>query len=521
MSWSETKSKERVQAHLGSIGDIEVKPLAREVNDLEAILSETVCRDIFAAHVYIDVTNFTALSSDATMKRENYKRLIQAAHLYQRALTRVAEDVLAEFRVHFQGSKIHVLCYLPVSDSATIAARAALMLLVANDFVRSVFNKEFSDYSDWSVGGGADIGNAIGTRNGKNGDRELLFIGNPANLAAKLLTDTSTLRLTERLFKALPASIQTYCSQLKSGDYRISAAQDKLDELCKANGIPWDRKKSAEQLADDRKALPLADIDYSDAEVRIDFEKLSETNNKQVLGASVFADVSGFTKFVSDAKGEEAKASALKVFHVIRKELAKVGETDYKGVRVQFQGDRIQVLFHLPKGDEDKIAVEAVEAAVGMLSSFEQVIKKELPEAKNLALKVGVDMGTTLATRLGKRGDRDNICLGIPPQNAARLEEDSNDSEIAVSQAIYDGLGGNELQAYFTEDTGRRCWVAKGLTYERVEAEEDSKSYDTGKALLIGGAIAAGAALGAFAISQAKTKEDERRAVEPSRTYGS
>jgi len=518
MSWSEAKAQERVKEQLKSIGEIEVKPLAREVTDLEALLSETTCRDIFGAHVYVDVTNFTELSSNA-MERDSYKRLIQATHVYQRELTRIVENVFGEFRVHFQGSKIHALCYLPVNADESIATRAALLLLVTSDFVRSVFNREFPDYSHWSVGGGADIGNAIGTRNGMRGGRELLFIGNPANLAAKLLMDTSTLRLTKRLFQTLPKDLQDCCTQLKSGDYRILASQEKLDELCKSHGISWDRKKSAERIADDHKALPLTSIDYSDADALIDFEKLSEANNKKVLGVSVFADVSGFTKFVSNAKDEAAKASALKVFHVIRKELTKVGETDYDGVRVQFQGDRIQVLFHLPKADEKKIAVEAVSAAVGILSSFEQVIKKELPEAEGLALKIGVDLGTTLATRLGKRGDRDNICLGMAAQNAAQLEEESNDCELAISQAVYHNLEGSELQAHFVEDADRGCWIAKGLTYEYLEAQEESKSYDVGKALLIGaGALAAGGV--AYAISQAKSKEEERRAVQPSRTYG-
>ena len=84
---------------------------------------------------------------------------------------------------------------------------------------------------------------------------------------------------------------------------------------------------------------------------------------------------------------------------------------------------------------------------------------------------------------------------------------------------MYHNLEGSELQAHFVEDADRGCWIAKGLTYEYLEAQEESKSYDVGKALLIGaGALAAGGV--AYAISQAKSKEEERRAVQPSRTYG-
>jgi class 3 adenylate cyclase len=520
MSWSETKSRDRVRDHIESIGDIEVKPLAREVTDLEAILSETKCREIFGAHVYCTVTNFTELSSDPTMNREEYRRLIQSTHIYQRELTRIAEEIFGEYRVHFQGSKIHVLCYLPVKDEAVIAQRAALFLLVANDFVRSVFNAEFSTYPDWTIGGGADIGNTVGTRNGKRADRELLFIGNPANYAAKIIVDTSSLRITQALYDALPEDVQNCCTLLKGGNYKIAAAQATLDALCDTYDVKWNRTKSAERIAEEHKNFPLDGFDYSDAEVLIDFEKLSENNNKRVLGASAYADVSAFTKFVEEAIDENAKADALKVFHVIRKELAKVTTEDHNGVRVQFQGDRIQALFHLPPGDANNIAVEAVEAAISMLSSFEQVIKKELPEAKPLAVKVGVDIGTTLATRLGKRGDRDNICLGVPAENAAEIEEVCADSMIGISESVYNGLDGSDRQKHFEYDGAYKCWVARGLTWERIDAQEQAQSYRE-KALTIGLVAGAAAVAGAVAytISKPTNKQEEERSVQPSRTY--
>lgn len=56
---------------------------------------------------------------------------------------------------------------------------------------------------------------------------------------------------------------------------------------------------------------------------------------------------------------------------------------DFDGVRVQFQGDRIQVFFHLPKGVAKKIIRKAVDAAAGIQSSMD-VVKECLPEAKTL-----------------------------------------------------------------------------------------------------------------------------------------
>ncbi|MHB8355142.1 MAG: adenylate/guanylate cyclase domain-containing protein [Vulcanimicrobiaceae bacterium] len=517
MSWNEQKSRERVQHHVANIGEIDVSPLKREVTNLEALLSETSCREIFGAHVYCDVTDFDELASDPKMKREAYQSLIQTTHIYQREVTRIAQDIVGDYRVHFQGAKVHVLCYLPIGSETEIATKAAFLLLVLNDFSRSVFNKEFTAYPDWSIGGGADIGNAIGTRNGKNGKRELLFIGNPANHAAKIITDKSSLRITKRLHDSLPEDLEECCAPLQGDNYKISASQETLDALCAKHGVEWDRAASATRIADDRMRFPLADIDYSEADVAIVFETLGWKNSKRVLAASVFADVSGFTKFVEDAVDDEGKEQALKVFHVIRKEFMKVATDDHAGVIVQFQGDRIQALFHIPKGDAGEIASAAVEAAIGMQSSFEQVIKDELPEAAPLTIKIGIDMGMTLASRLGAYGDRDNICLGMPVQEAANIEERCGNCVIGISKTVFGALEDNNLQKHFKYEKAYDCWVGRGLTWEKIDATEDAAKYDLGKALTIVAAGAAAAAGIAYAVS--KSKGDEERQVQPSRTY--
>ncbi|HYU75725.1 MAG TPA: hypothetical protein VEL31_23890, partial [Ktedonobacteraceae bacterium] len=87
MSWDKKRSLDRIQKHLDGMGEIEVKKLTREA-DLEQLLSETICREIYGAHVYIQVPNFACLASDGLYAQDDYKRLIQGVHIYQRAVTR-------------------------------------------------------------------------------------------------------------------------------------------------------------------------------------------------------------------------------------------------------------------------------------------------------------------------------------------------------------------------------------------------------------------------------------------------
>jgi len=520
MAWSETRSRERVESHIANIGDINVSDLARGIDDLETVLSETECRNIVGAHIYADVSNFAALAADKTMSTDGYKRLIRSLHLYQREVTYIAENLFGAYRVHFQGSRAHVLAYRPVNDRDSSATNAALLMLVVDDFIKSVFNMEFSEYLDWRIAGGADVGEAIGTRNGKRGDRELLFIGDAANQAAKIMRGTASLVATPYLYSLLPDDLRACCTKLADGNFKLSAAQATVDTLCDSYGISWDRQKSTDRISTDRTALPLTEIEYSEANELIELSRLGPTNSKRVHGASIFADIAGFTAFVASATTDEEKAKVLKVFHVIRKESAKVIEDDNTGIRVQYQGDRVQALFHMPKNDA-KICNAAVEAAIGLQSSLEQVIKKVMPEAEPLTLAIGIDVGTTLVTRLGTRGDRDNVCLGVAVENAARLEELSLGSEIAISSRVYDALEVS-LQRHFQFDERRECYVACGLTWEVIDLSEAASIYDDdGSVALKSVAVAAGigAAIAGVAIAVKRASAEANPQVKPARSY--
>jgi class 3 adenylate cyclase len=125
----------------------------------------------------------------------------------------------------------------------------------------------------------------------------------------------------------------------------------------------------------------------------------------------------------------------------------------------------------MPKNEEADIATEAVDAAVGLQSSMEKTIKEKLPEAKELHLAVGVDIDTTLVSKLGTRAHRDRICLGAPVEDAAKYEEKCSANQIGVSKRIYDALP-ERLKKHFAYDSGVGCYVANDLTADKVERAE-------------------------------------------------
>jgi hypothetical protein len=280
MSWNYNTSLNRVETHLQGMGEIEVEKLVRDA-DLHNLLSETCCRDIYGAHVYLDIPNFADLAT-MTAEGEDYRRVIQALHIYEREVARIVEEenIFDGVRIHFQGAKLHASSSARSDDSEEIAARAVLLQAVTRHFVCCIFNPEFAKLPNLSVSGGAALGNAIGTKNGHRGDRELLFLGAPANYAAKILTGTGALRVTSEIYDALPEALQDYFDAVEDDRLGVpvydmgSVSTEDLDASLNAYGITWDRAASLQRIRDDKANYPLNKIEYSDAEVLIDMDSL-------------------------------------------------------------------------------------------------------------------------------------------------------------------------------------------------------------------------------------------------------
>ena len=167
-------------------------------------------------------------------------------------------------------------------------------------------------------------------------------------------------------------------------------------------------------------------------------------------------------------------------------------KADYDAVRVQYQGDRVQGLTHLPEDDDTAIAQSSVEMAIGLQSSFEGTLKEALPQMTS-AWPWELDWGTTAdECKLG-RGHRDRICLGEAVSRAEQNEERVGKGEIGIDKATYDLLD-EDMQSKFTWSVSARCYVAAGLTWRKSDISKVA-------AALVVGAVFVGAAAAATVIS--------------------
>ena len=468
MGWNRDRSLQRISEDLERLdadGGVEVEKLKKEM-DLQN-LTDKKCREIYGAHVYATVSNFPEHASAAPTQENDYKKFIRSVHSYQSVVVHIVEQLFDAAFVHFQGPKLHAVVYRPIDDSKKIADKALLLQLALHDFAKNVFNDASEFKGDFKLASGGDIGNAIGTRNGQVSDRELLFIGDPANKAAHVVGGGGA-RIRPGLQAALSQDLKDLCIISTDGTfYTVTTTPAKLAELLEARGIKWNRDDLKKRVQEKESSVALKDITYSDANEKINPDALSIRDNKRLTAASVFADLSGFTKYVAGKIDDVGKKAALRVFHAIRRESSVISKNDYDGVRIQYQGDRIQVIFHVPKGEEAKIALEALKAAAAMHSAIEDTLRAQLPEITNIHYAIGIDMGPTLVTKLGSHGQRDRICLGTAVENAQRLEDKvAQSKETAISKKVRDLLP-DYAQKSFTEKGSD--YVASGLTLDKLE----------------------------------------------------
>ncbi len=273
------------------------------------------------------------------------------------------------------------------------------------------------------------------------------------------------------MYQVLPKHLQELCEPVRAQAlhrtqvyHLLSPDRRTLQRLLDRYGIPWKPEGSKAVLTRAKREFALANIKHGLVRHRIDVPSLSSSDNRRVLAASLFADISGYTRFIEDAEQTHIQEAALRPLHVIRREMSSVIQEDYAGLHIQFQGDRIQGLFHLPRNDERAIALQAVSAAIGLQSSMECTLKACLPEAEPLHLAIGVDIGETLVSRLGVRRYRDAICLGQAVECAAELEEACGAGQIGISCRVRQALP-KEIRRCFPEQKDGQQFVTTAATF--------------------------------------------------------
>lgn len=385
-----------------------------------AVLAHTV-------QIYVRIVNFDQFRMAREGETEQaHERMLRFTHLLYSACDRVADQCDVQ-RVDYHGARMHAVVLGRDARGVTIEdVGKALRFITVFQEVASRAVNEFSDLGiPIQFRFGIDAGSCVAIDNGTAIEPEPMFLGSPANHAAKLADgEQPGIFASDKVRGPIGSpSVGLYLEQALQLDEasigRAITARSRADSLSPAFGIESRRDEVASLIEtwrseiDRGKALdtvvpqfsfrhqppPLSDIRFAD---------LSPSKSLRLPLASLFADLSGFTAYVDAAINGGTVAEAVQALYVLRAEFQNVVEEDFGGRKVRFIGDCIHAVMaegSPTESDPKRSVVSAFETAAALQASF-QVVQQELPDTRRLGLAIGIEHGTTPITRLGIRGRR-------------------------------------------------------------------------------------------------------------------
>jgi hypothetical protein len=478
MAWNIDTSRDRIETIANSIPEIEISDLGRQMNFDNVTLARP--KRITGVHTYVAVTNDQRLVDELldAGDQEAAKAPVRRLHLYQREIARIVADFNAA-QVHFQGSRLHALTYRPCGDHPEIVARALTMACAIDLMVRKAFNPAFPDESGFVSASGQSFGPTIATKSGSRGDAELLFIGDAANRAAKVIDPAVRIVVDGSLAGVLDVDgLGVELDDLEDGAFSATMSHEAVDAAVARYGISWSVDRSAKRIASDLEDIPLSAVNVSKATSEIDKDRLSLANTKLNDAVSMFADLDGFTAIVeAAANDDDALADLVRAFHITRAELRHVAVRDYAPtMRVQYQGDRLQALRHLPHNDPADRVLAGLRVAAGWQSSMRETIP-EFVDRDDLRLAIGMASGPTALSKVGTRGNRDIVALGAGVRQAERIQRNLEGDEVGVDKAILELLP-YDVAGMFQWRLSANGYVASDLRVNDLELALEAPEFD-------------------------------------------
>jgi hypothetical protein len=382
-------------------------------------------------------------------------RAMQFLHTHYAA----CDELIAAFgiqRVDFHGGRLHAVVLTPVGDASEgVRIDTAVAFAAAyRDMVQRMAAAD-PDAPSTRVRIGIDSGPAVAISSGRREELEPLFIGSPANHAAKAAEGAAPgvffgpgIRRRRELAKALGSRGIVFADALDYFEERAALertispdgsdrrASMRLDEAYTA----YRKRRTAETASPHAPAVfhfhhhepPLRSIRYGDH---------PPSNAIRMAMACLFADIAGFTAYVDEAMRTRQVAQAVSNLHVMRGEMNFVARDDFGGRKVRYIGDCLQAI--LAEGDscqtDERATVRrAVLAATGIYSSFE-LCRELLPGADCLGIAIGIELGVTPLARLGLRGEASVRCVSSRSTCLAEeVQARCAAGEIGVGSDAYD-----------------------------------------------------------------------------------
>ena len=427
-------------------------------------------------HVYANLIDFNDhLMEDGRETEASHRRTLQFLNLHYATCDALIEEFDIQ-RVDYHGARLHAVVATPVgADQAGARAIRAVAFAEALTRLMEEANRRFAGGRlGSSVRIGLDSGLSVAINSGRGTESDPLFLGNPANRAAKLAEGKVPGVFPSRQVRAdLGASPTAYPfrEDLSGLDapYRDSLfAHARAEEFSQRATLRLMENVNLQNVV-----APHAAFHFRHARPplkSIQFAELMPSNSVRMLMMTIFADLDGFTRYVSDSIKSGNIAQMVARLHVMRGEMNCVLRDDFGGKKVRFIGDCLQGIVaegNSQAVDEVASVDQAVRCAAALRSSF-KLCDDKLGRS-SLGLGIGIELGTVPVTRLGGNGNFSVRCATSHGTIEAEDEQKQcRGNETAIGEQAFEN-GTVKVRNLF-----RNIRKARNLFYEQIPTYLDS-----------------------------------------------
>ena len=437
--WSFKQAEQHINQQIKNVNDPEVVDYTREIKSLSSIpLNKGYLVD--GVHIYIDVLNIDEMLDTSFNESETcHQRVLKFLHLHYRLVDRVLESMDGVRRIDFHNQRLHAVITKPYGNEKervlkAIAVAHTIIKLVAS--VKPKSDKDVLPAAKLRVG--IDTGQAIAVNNGRAGKREPLFLGNPANHAAKIAAKGKAqgIFLTNEAREAigLDRLEAPENSKLTQDQIVSSLAELKSEINCELDSmlntfIQEYKDTTLSSFSFSRSTPPLKNLDLL---------SLTPANSRRMEAVSIYADIDGFTNYVSQHIDENPEQVVV-VLHVLRSEMERVLTNDFGGRRIRFIGDCLHGILcegTSQKTDMKETVSSAVLCTAALRSSFNLALERLNDygyDTTGLGLQIGIEIGDLAISRMGLHGERKaRCCIGraVLQSEVAQLKCRGNETAI-------------------------------------------------------------------------------------------
>lgn len=473
--WDKTRAEDHIDSLSAAVEEVTIKLYTKEKSLSKIKVNEAY--EMNAVHLYVDILNLEGLltTENGTESSTTHKRAIRFFDSHVRAIKFILDRTDSLF-VDFHNQRLHAVIAKPYGEESE-KARIERAIAIADLIIESVNQKREIDGDEAiepaEIRIGIDSGLALAVNNGRKSNKEPLFLGDPANHAAKHACGEKTgIYLTNNARDIIGLAEAADSKKVKLNSNEIQSCKDAADLELTCDDVMKELENNDKKLSDfsfSRTTPPLKDLEFDDLYYK-------SAKHQQIV--SIYADIDGFTNFVSvNMDTDEGKANIVRALHVLRSEMDASLTNDYKGRRVRFIGDCLHGLIcegsHVAT-DLNKSVDVATEAVAGIRSSFNMCLEKlnesfNIDGLKSLGLAIGYEIGDVSLTRVGKRDNTSRYAIGISTIESEEAQKVCMGNATKIGDEASKHLS-EKYNALFSNK------VAKDLTFASIKkAEQDSE----------------------------------------------